>query len=223
MAWSCYRRCFRAFGEDERMPPMSEILSTARPTALRLAGFVALAGGGLLLGLGALLDWVVLSFPAEIDPSGITAAPVRGVDVWEGKVVLGAAIVILVGTIATRLVASTASRRPIAIAIAVVGLSAAGIAIVATVSADVRFVATDGLDAYAEALADDLDLPVEQVRQDLEEEFRDTLEVDRGIGLWLTSAGGIFAAVGGVITLRWLRRGSEASPDPDVWAGAGAG
>lgn len=140
---------------------MSEILSTARPTALRLAGFVALAGGGLLLGLGALLDWVVLSFPAEIDPSGITAAPVRGVDVWEGKVVLGAAIVILVGTIATRLVASTASRWPIAIA-------------------------------------------------------------DRGIGLWLTSAGGIFAAVGGV-TLRWLRRGSEASPDPDVWAGAGAG
>jgi hypothetical protein len=195
---------------------MSEVLSTARPTGLRLAGFVALAGGGLLLGFGALLEWVVVSFPAEIDPSGISAAPVRGTDVWEGKVVLGAAIVILIGTVATRVVAATASRRPIALAILVIGLVAAGIAIAATVTADVRFVATDGLDAYAEAIADDLGLPVEQVRAELEEQFRATLVVDRGIGLWLTSAGGVLAAVGGFLTLGWLRRGAPASPDTNV-------
>jgi hypothetical protein len=194
----------------------SEILSTARPLRFRLAGFVAMAGGGLLLGLGALMEWVVLSFPAEIDPTGISAAPVRGTDVWEGKVVLGAAIVILVGTVATRLVAPTAPRRPMAVAIAVTGLVAAAIAIAATVSADVRFVATDGLDAYAEAIADDLGLPVEQIREELEEQVRATLEVDRGIGLWLASAGGVVSAVGGFLTLGWLRRGAPASPGAHV-------
>jgi hypothetical protein len=195
---------------------MREILSTARPTALRFAGFVALAGGGLLLGIGAQLEWVVLSFPAEIDPTGISAVPVNGTDVWEGRVVLGAAVVILVGMIATRLVAGTASPRPMAVSVAVIGLVAAGIAIAATVSADVRFVATDGLDAYAEAIADDLGLPVEQVREELEEQFRDTLEVDRGIGLWLTSAGGVVSAVGGFLTLRWLRRRAPAPRDAHV-------
>jgi len=207
-------RCFPASATGETMRAVnSEILSTARPSRLRVAGFVAMAGGGLLLGLGALMEWVVLSFPAEIDPTGISGAPVRGTDVWEGKVVLGAAIVILIGTVATRLVAATASRRPMAVAIAVTGLAAAAIATPATVSADVRFVATDGLDAFAEAIADDLGLPVEQVREELEEQFRDTLEVDRGIGLWLTSAGGVVSAVGGFLTLRWLRRRAPASRD----------
>src|SRR5687768_12215531 len=61
-------RCFPGSDTDERMRAMPEILSTSRPTGLRLAGFVALAGGGLLLGVGALLEWVVLSFPPDIDP-----------------------------------------------------------------------------------------------------------------------------------------------------------
>jgi uncharacterized membrane protein YeiB len=187
----------------------SELVSLARPSPARLLGFAAVAGGALLLGVGALSQWVVLSFPDEIDPSGASATPVHGVDVWEGKAAFAAAIVILALAVAVRVVG--AGRVAIASAIVAIAVVAAGIATVTAVRADERFVTTDGLDAFAEALADDLGVSVQQVRATLERLSRETLEVDRGIGLSLAIAGGVVAAAGGVLTLRSVR-----SPDASM-------
>src|SRR5581483_483762 len=55
------------------------ILSTARPTRLRLAGFLTITLGGLLVGVGATLTW------ATVEPFD---TPTKGVDLWEGRVAL---------------------------------------------------------------------------------------------------------------------------------------
>ena len=169
----------------------------------RAMAFLVLAAGALLLGLGALLEWVTLSFSDEIDPTGLSATPVPGVDIWEGKVVLGAAGAILGLLVATRIVRS--GGVGIAVAITAIALVAAGVAVTAAIVADTRFIAGDGLDAFAEGLSEDLGVPVSEIRAALERQARDALEVQRGIGLWLSAAAGLVAAVGGALTFRWLR------------------
>ncbi len=54
-----------------------EIVSTARPPMIRLAGFLALTLGGLLVSLGSLMDW------ATVQPF---STPTGGVDLWEGTI-----------------------------------------------------------------------------------------------------------------------------------------
>jgi hypothetical protein len=199
---------------DETMRSMTAVVPAARTSRLRAPAFIALAAGALLLGVGALQEWVVLSFPPAIDPVGASDVPVHGVDVWEGKVVFGAAIAILGLTVVARSYSS--GRRSVAAAITALGLVAAGIAIVVTIVADARFLAADGLDAFAEALSDNLGVPVAEVRDALEQVARETLEVQRGIGLWLSSAGGILAAMGGALTFGSVRRTDRVPPaDPD--------
>jgi hypothetical protein len=194
------------------VPERPEILSTARPSATRLWGFLCLVGGALLAGLGATRDWAVVGFPG--DATGTLDGSVKGTDVWEGKVVLAAAVLALVVLVAARLVRATETRRILAFGIATLGALVLALALSVAVRADARFGGAEGLDDVAANLAKQLDQDPAAIRAQLEQRFDEQLRVDQGSGIWLTLAGGLLIDVGGAVTLAWARRaggGSEAS------------
>ena len=190
----------------------SEILSTVRPTPLRLWGFLVTVAGALVAGIGATRDWAVLGFAS--DEHGALDVPVKGTDVWEGKVVLAAAILALVLTLALRLLPPTDARRALALTVVTLGALAMALAISVAIRADARFANTGGLDQIAANLARQRGLPPEEARTQLQEQYGSDLRIDPAAGLWLTSVGGTFIVVGGSLSLAWVRRvslGAEAS------------
>jgi hypothetical protein len=182
----------------------TEILSTARPSALRLLGFLAVLVGALLAGVGALSDWVIIGFPSDVERELDVNVP--GTDVWEGKVVLAVALVSLVALIAMRLASSAAVRSSIAAVIALGGLTVVAIAAVDLTRATERFGRSEGLDDVVRALARKLGQPVEPVRALVQQNFSGTLRVDVGAGMPLAVAGGIILIVAGGLSLAWARR-----------------
>jgi Tryptophan-associated transmembrane protein (Trp_oprn_chp) len=192
----------------------SEILSTARPSRLRLFGFLALVLGALLAGLGATLTWATVGFPN--DSGHVADVAVKGIDVWEGVAVLAIAAASLVGLIVMRITASSSVRLGIAVAIAVGGLAVAGIATLDLATSRDRFGGGDELDRIARKMADVLGQPVEAVRTLLERNFGAALRVEIGPGLWMALAGGVLLVVAGVLSFLWSRdrsRGLAMSSD----------
>lgn len=185
-----------------------EILSTARPSPLRLWGFLCTALGGLALGLGALSTWATVGFPQ--DTEGAADVVFKGVDTWEGIVVLLAAAVALLGAVAVRLLASKRARRIVAVAILALSLIALAVSLSAALRPDARFGGSGSLDRIAASVAGQLDLPVDEVRSQLEQQFGEQLQVDLGVGVWVSALGGALAAAGAVLTLAWIRRGASA-------------
>lgn len=163
------------------MPP--EALSTARPTPLRLWGFLLTATGGALAGIGAVLDWAVVGFPS--DAQRALDVPVKGIDVWEGKVVLAAALLALVGTVAMRLTTGRRAPRSLAVAVVVLGTLAAALALSVALRPEARLGGGEQLDE----------------------------RVELGLGVWLSAAGGILVAGGGSLGLSWARGRAE-DPGP---------
>lgn len=186
------------------MPERPELLSTARPSALRLWGFLILVVGALLAGWGALSDWATVGFPG--DTAGTLDVAVKGTDVWEGVVVLVAALASLVGLLALRLVRGPAARRVIAFGLATLGALVIALALSVAIRADARFGGAEGLDEVAANLAARLDEPVGAVRAQLEQQFRSQLVVDLGVGVWLAVAGGVLIDVGGALNLAWVQQ-----------------
>jgi hypothetical protein len=179
-----------------------ELLSTARPTRLRLVGFLALATGAALSGLGATRRWVVLGFPE--DRLGAADVPVHGTDVWEGKVVLLGAGVALIGLLAARVSRSDGTRRALALLLIAIGILAIALPVVDAVRADERFGGTGAIDRMVESIAAETELPGDLVREQLAEAFERSLRLELGAGLWITILGGALVAVGGVLTLLWM-------------------
>ena len=189
----------------------SGILSLDRPTPLRLGGFLVTAVGALVAGLGSVLDWVVLGFPG--DERGTLDVPVKGADAWEGKVVLAAAVLALVGTLVLRLLHGTDARRAVALGVVTLGALAMALAISVAIRADARFAGTDGVDEIAANLSEQLGTPIDEVRSQVQEEYGSQLRVELGPGVWLTIVGGSLIVVGGSLSLAWARgtgRGYEA-------------
>ena len=185
-----------------------EILSAARPTRLRLGGFLALALGGVLIGLGSLTDWATVS-PFD--------TPTRGVDIWEGILTLAIGVAMLVGTIAMRLLATQPARRAVAIAILVLGLVASALAAAVALNAERRFTAPGERDRIAMEEAARLGLPFDQVRDEVEVAFDLRFQVSLEAGVYLVIAGGLLGALGGALSLAWAtgqgRPGSTFAPD----------
>lgn len=182
----------------------TEILSTARPTPLRLAGFLCLALGAVAAGVGATLEWASVGFPADVER--VADVAVRGTDVWEGKVVLFAAGGALFAMLALRLTRSTATRTALAVALVLIGVACLTLPLLDAVRAEDRFGGTEGVDLMAERLAAELELPEDVVRAQLQEQFERTLRVDVGAGTWLSAAGGVLLIAGGVLASVWARR-----------------
>jgi hypothetical protein len=188
-----------------------EILSTARPTKLRLAGFLCLAIGAVAAGYGATAEWVTIGFPADVER--VADVSVRGTDVWEGKVVLLGSVATLVAMLAMRLSRSDAVGRSLAIALIVVGLVIVALPVWDAVRAEERFGGGQGVDLLAERLAARLGFPESVVREQLREEFQQALRVDAERGIWISAAGGTLLATGGSLSFAWVRRRSRAHVD----------
>jgi hypothetical protein len=186
-----------------------EILSTARPTRLRLAGFLCTAAGAVLAGIGATREWAAIGFPDDLEHA--VDVSVRGTDVWEGKVVLLGAAAALALLLAMRLSRSDRSRRTLAASLIVVGTVCAILPVLDAARAADRFGGTAGADRMVEVLAAELELPEDVVREQLAEQFDRALRVDVGPGVWLCLAGGLLLVAGGALGLAWARRRRAAS------------
>jgi hypothetical protein len=188
-----------------------EALSVTRPGPLRLVGFVCTAVGALLVGLGATMDW------ATVHVSGITGTPIppfKGIDVWEGKVELLTAITILVLVVVSRILAGRTAARATAILILVLSVGAAALAASDLFRADTRFRADDGLEQIARSVSAQLGLPVEEVLAQLKR-VAPNLEIRAASGVDVTIAGGVLAALGGILSFAWASRRPE-PPPPDA-------
>lgn len=187
----------------------AELRSTARPSSLRLFGFLAVVGGAALLGIGATQEWASIGFSA--DPSGANDIPVHGTDLWEGKALLLAAAGTLVLLLIMRVTTSPATRRFIAVVLVVLGLAGAGLAASTALGAQDRFAGTEGIDRIAAEIARQTGDAEAVVREALLRTFLDDLRVETSVSVWLAVAGGIVLAVGGVLSLAWVRERQRAS------------
>lgn len=185
-----------------------EMLSTTRPTPLRLAGFVATALGGLIVGLGATRDWATVGFPG--DARGALDVAVKGIDVWEGKVALFAGLGILVVVVAMRLVASASARRAAAGLIVVLGLVAGALAAWDAAGPEARLGGAESFDRAARIISQRVGLPFATILRQLQTQFGRQLRLDLGVGVWLTILGAAVAVAGGVLGLVWAGRTAPA-------------
>jgi hypothetical protein len=194
----------------------SELLSTARPSRTRLFGFLAIIVGAALIGIGATRQWASIGFLG--DTRHAADVPVNGTDLWEGKAVLLAAAVALVLMLVMRIATSSTTRRVMAAIVAVLGIAASAIGVWFALTAENRYAQAAGIDRIAAAVARETGDAEDVVRAALEKTLRGDLRVDVGFSVWLVVIGGIALAVGGVLSLIWIRERERlaAGPDPDV-------
>jgi hypothetical protein len=190
-----------------------EILSTARPTGLRLAGFACVVVGAIAAGIGATRVWVAIGFVGDVRHT--IDVEVVGTDVWEGKVVLLAAAAALIAMIAMRLARTPGGRRALAIALIALGATCVVLPTLVAVLATDRFGGGEGLDQIARALSAQLALPEDVLREQLTRQFERDLRVDVQPGLWLGVAGGLILVAGGALGLAWVRRDRSSRPRAD--------
>ena len=188
-----------------------EILSTARPTGLRLAGFLTITAGGLLVGIGSTLTC------ATVEPFD---TPTKGLDLWEGKFALLAGAAVLVSMVVMRLLLTATGRRAVAGAILALGLLSAILAGKDAATASSRFTNPEQRDRIARVLARELGEPYARVRARLEAVSRQ-FEVRLGPGIFLVLAGGALAAIGGGLSIPWAGRARPAARVPGVPGEAG--
>ena len=182
-----------------------EALSVSRPAPLRLVGFACTAIGALLVGLGATEDWATVHVPGV---AGAPISPFKGVDVWEGKIALFAGITILVLVIVSRLLAGRTAARGAAALIVVLALGAAALAASDVARANTRFKADDGLERIARSVSEQLGLPFGGVLAQLKR-VAPKLEIRAASGAYVTVAGGVLAAIGGILGFAWASRRPE--------------
>src|SRR4249920_1178047 len=175
----------------------SEITAMARPTGLRLAGTACVALGAIAAGVGATREWAAIGFTADVE---------HAADVWEGKVVLFAALVALLVMLAMRISGSRGTRRGLAIALIVLGALCVALPVADAARAKDRFGGVEGVDRLARTLSVQLGLPEEVVRERLADLLAQDLRVEISPGLWLTAAGGVLLVVGGALGVAWVRR-----------------
>jgi hypothetical protein len=183
-----------------------EVTSARRPTALRFAGFACVALGAVIAGVGATREWATVGFAADTEHE--LDVPWNGVDVWEGKVVLFAAVAALFVMLAMRVSGSSGVRRGLALCLIVLGVLCIALPVLDAITSEDRFGGTDGVDRLAAALAVDLELPEDVVREQLAELLEQDLRVEIQPGLWLTAFGGVLLVAGGILGLAWVRRGT---------------
>ena len=187
------------------------MLAVVKPSPLRLWGFLLTAIGGALVAFGSIGNW------AAVTLGGATAnvVPTKGIDVWQGKVavILGASIVL--GILALRFVRPE-RRRTMAVAIALAGLIAFGLALWALLA--LRSVVHDtSVDALVKTV-EGLGVPAARARQEvLQTMQRAGIDVKAQTGLWMTVSGGVLATAGGLVDLAWVRQkrlvGNAIDPD----------
>jgi hypothetical protein len=173
----------------------------ARPTRLRLWGFILTVGGGALIAIGALLTWV------SVDYRGITTKEL-GVDLKPGMVCLAVGVIAILAILVLRAVHSIPLRRAISIAVVLAGLVAIVLG-VRELSIKDHLLFT-GVRTFAEALHQQSGLPAKDLAAQIRAGLQKSGSVNVGIGLWITIAGGAVTLVGGILDLLWVQTRARA-------------
>jgi hypothetical protein len=199
----------------------AELLSTSRPTTLRLVGFALAAVGALAAGMGALLPWVSVGFTADV--RHLVDVSIAGVDVWDGIVVLIAALAALILVLSMRVSRSFVARQAMAGVIGLAGLSIAIVVGLDIASAERRFGAADVRSSVVDGVSRRIGQPSDVVRPLLERALAEGLRVQLRFGLVLSFVGGLALILAGVLGARWARsdRAADAVADPPDGAAVG--
>src|SRR4029450_11455808 len=121
--------------------------------------------GALPAGVGATREWAAIGFTADVEHAADVS--VHGIDVWEGKVVLFAAVAALLVMLAMRISGSRSTRRGLAIALIVLGALCVALPVADAVRAKDRFGGVEGVDRLTRTLSVRLRLREEVVRERL--------------------------------------------------------
>jgi hypothetical protein len=176
---------------DTTEPPNSQ--------GLRSAVFLCTVLAALAVGVGALLTWV--TFGLNNPSAHVLDQIYKGVDLTEGLIALGCAVVLLVGTLVLRRLART-GRTVVAVLMLVAGIVAMGAAGATILTANSRL---EGQFIDDVGTTGNGTPPTGAFRQQLEGWAETTL----GAGVWLTLAGGFLGFVGGTLSLAYAVRLTE--------------
>ncbi|MFL5737136.1 MAG: hypothetical protein ACJ76P_07340 [Actinomycetota bacterium] len=174
--------------------------SWERPPTLRLASFAATSLGGLLVGLGALLDWGSVTVRIPGTTGNALSSDVPGVDLAEGKIVLILGFALLVIGVVMRGISSGATARILGWVIVAASILATGIAVFDVVRKDSAF--NSGAQDTAHKIAATTGLPY----NDLLARIQKYLVVDLKLGIYLVIVGGILGLIGGLLGIAWVSR-----------------
>jgi apolipoprotein N-acyltransferase len=189
------------------MEPSTE--PDASASGLRSAGFIVTVLGALLAGVGAALTWVTVGIETVDALDTVT----KGLDVWDGIVVLVCAVAMLVGVLASRLVSSGSARRGFGALVIAAGFVALSVAGAFVMTATTRFDPVDD-DRLVAAIAEAAGVPPSEVQASIDETLGELGAFTRiGPGPYLAIAGGLAGAIGGVLVLAWASRVPD-PPDP---------
>ena len=162
------------------------LLDTSKPTALRLAGFLATVVGGALVAFGAALPWARDNLVGAIET--------RGIDTTRGLIALAIGALGIVGIVALRAVAGY-PRRWLALGIAAAGIAAIAISI---------WTATTAQDAFHEDFVEGVMQQAHVDRADAELLVQASgISSEIQFGLWLVLGGGALLTFGGALDFAW--------------------
>jgi hypothetical protein len=168
-------------------------------TRRRAIGFALGAAGALAAGLGALLPWTTVGLRA--DSRGVLDERFRGVDLAGGIVVLVAAVLVLIGLLAIRVVPDVV-RLSIALGMILAGLAIVTAPVLALATAEDRAAEEMAAAITAEGLT----------RAEAEELIRTepafAIRWRAGPGIWLAIAGGVATVAAGAVIASEGRRPS---------------
>jgi cytochrome bd-type quinol oxidase subunit 2 len=186
----------------------------SKPSPLRLVGFLLVAVGGLIAGVGAMLTWFTVGL--SDDKQNVLTQRYLGVDLLEGKIVLAAGVILLGGILAVRRVRGALARRAVAGVLIVASLLIAGIAVAAATGT--HRLGDRALQDMAKTAAAALKIPLDLARQRVDRIASLGIIVTRGIGIWLALLGGLLGLAGAVLSLTWVLRREDAEEvgDPTV-------
>ncbi len=157
----------------------------------RAIGFALGAAGALAAGIGSLLPWTVVGLRA--DPDGVLDETFRGIDLAGGAVVLAAAMLVLVGLVAIRLVPDPV-RLSIALAFILAGLAIVTAPVLAIAAAEDRATAE-----MARAAAATGGLTPAEAEELVRTNRAFAVRWSVGPGVWLAVAGGVAVIAAGAV------------------------
>jgi hypothetical protein len=180
-----------------------------RPSPLRLWGFLVTIVGGTLMGVGSILAWASVSIVVQGAASNFDPIDTRGLDILEGRIALGAAILVLIGIPAMRGALTRTGRRAWAITIVLASLLAGGVVVYAMANPEERL-AGGATESCAQEVSAQVGVPLGGARSQCEK--LGGADVELSAGLYVAMAGAVLGIAGGILGVIWA--GTAPLPPP---------
>jgi hypothetical protein len=183
----------------------------AASSRLRLGGFALTVLGAALLGFACTRPWVIVGL--EGDEGGVLDQRYPGLDLWQGKVALACAVVLLVGVLLVRSRRSARAGRTVAVVMIVAGIVAIGATAFAAVGGPsmLKDEAVDGMvDAAAATGLSHADA-VSQVEALVDVGIDSSAQT----GVFVAIAGAVIATIGAVLGLAWVNDRSRSADEAE--------